>query len=414
MKRLILTMLDNNDTIWYEQLVPFLLSLKDTDFDGDVGVISYGLTESKQQALEKFGCKVFPALNRYSELLVDRQITAAHIAETEDYDQLAMFDADIWFPAPHFSLFEQLNDDAALYCTHDIWKCTFLYDCVNEPFRAGIGEKLERIMANNGRVWQAGMIAGHKNAWKNYRTYAEKQLAQSDCFKMQYGIDATLLNLYATDKDAVRYVSRKYNALPAWGIAQENHGQGIEFMIGDERVEALHVSRAHRKGGEFSYQQLFHDNYFQRGQALHIKDYSYYRIEKESLCHNTPAENPVQLTLDLAETNGCMVIRADRTGEHYKQNSVLIDTAGCSTLRVKNDSSEVKVIMFYFQAVLNYSLCEQVFLHTANEHFPLEPNKRTAYYLHPNQWAEFQVRELNIDGKRLRWVFEDLKLVMGE
>lgn len=411
MKRIILTMLDDNNTIWYEQLVPFLLSLKATDFNGDIGVISYGLSESKQRVLENFGCKVFPALNQYPELLIDRQVTGAEIAERYDYDQLAMFDADIWFPHAHFSLFEHLTEHDKLYCTHDIWKCGFLFSCLQGESSEQIAEKIHAVEQTYGHVWQAGMISGHRNAWKKYRTYVEQQLAQCDAFKMEYGVDTTLLNLYSADENGITYISRKYNCLPAWGIRQENRGYGIQFMIENEPVEALHVSRAHRKGGEFSYQQLFKENYFQQGQMLQIKDYPHYHIAKESLCDNTPIDNLLILTLEHAETNGCMIIRTDRTGEHYKQNSVLIETAGYSTLRFYNQYSTTQQLVFYFQPVLNFTLCEEVYLQTQQERFLLEANKRTAYHLETGQWLEFQVRELNIDGKRLRWVFEDLKLI---
>lgn len=52
MKGIILTALDNNNTIWYEQFLPFILSLQKTDFytekKGDIGVLDYGLSLEKK------------------------------------------------------------------------------------------------------------------------------------------------------------------------------------------------------------------------------------------------------------------------------------------------------------------------------------------------------------------------------
>ncbi|WP_155397791.1 hypothetical protein [Haemophilus haemolyticus] len=52
MKRIILTPLDNNNTIWYDQFLPFILSLQKTDFytekKGDIGVLDYGLSLEKK------------------------------------------------------------------------------------------------------------------------------------------------------------------------------------------------------------------------------------------------------------------------------------------------------------------------------------------------------------------------------
>ena len=36
MKRLILTALDDNNKIWFENLIPFILSLRRTNYTGDV------------------------------------------------------------------------------------------------------------------------------------------------------------------------------------------------------------------------------------------------------------------------------------------------------------------------------------------------------------------------------------------
>ena len=42
-KRIILTALNNNEKLWYEQFIPFISTLKKTDYEGDIGVIDYGI-----------------------------------------------------------------------------------------------------------------------------------------------------------------------------------------------------------------------------------------------------------------------------------------------------------------------------------------------------------------------------------
>ena len=70
MKRIILTALDNNNTIWYEQFLPFILSLQKTDFytekKGDIGVLDYGLSLEKKAVLEKNNIFCLPTSNFYS------------------------------------------------------------------------------------------------------------------------------------------------------------------------------------------------------------------------------------------------------------------------------------------------------------------------------------------------------------
>ena len=48
MKRLILTALDDNNKIWFENQIPFVLSLRRTNYTGDIGIIDYGLSEVKK------------------------------------------------------------------------------------------------------------------------------------------------------------------------------------------------------------------------------------------------------------------------------------------------------------------------------------------------------------------------------
>lgn len=129
MKRIILTALDNNNTIWYEQFLPFILSLQKTDFyiekKGDIGVLDYGISLEKKAVLEKNNIFCFPPSHCYSEMLLDRHISVADIAEKYAYEQIAFYDADIWFPSERLTIFDQIIYQDNLYCAYDAWRCSF-------------------------------------------------------------------------------------------------------------------------------------------------------------------------------------------------------------------------------------------------------------------------------------------------
>lgn len=52
-KRIILTALNHNEKLWYEQFIPFISTLKKTDYEGDIGVIDYGITSEAKDVLAK-------------------------------------------------------------------------------------------------------------------------------------------------------------------------------------------------------------------------------------------------------------------------------------------------------------------------------------------------------------------------
>lgn len=64
MKTLILTAINDDDEFYFNHLIPFLLSLKNTNYVGDIGVIAYHLSEIKKQALLKNNILVFKTENK--------------------------------------------------------------------------------------------------------------------------------------------------------------------------------------------------------------------------------------------------------------------------------------------------------------------------------------------------------------
>lgn len=229
MQKLILTALDDNDPLWYDNLIPFLLSLRQTDYDGEVGVLDYGLSAAKREVLEGHQVRLFTPSHRCSELLLDRHLSAADIAEVHGVAQLAVIDCDIWFPQPHLDLFAQMQSMDKLYCAFDPWRCTFLISCVVDEAVKEIREQLDTLQQQQGYVWQAGMILGGRDAWINYRDYAVGCLKENH-FKAVYGIDATLLNLYSIQHDGVAWLHSKYNCPPVWGIEHKQTDRQTEAL----------------------------------------------------------------------------------------------------------------------------------------------------------------------------------------
>lgn len=411
MKKLIVTAIDNNDDLWYEHVIPFLLTLKKTDYQGDVGVINYGLSQEKIDVLTREGYIVFAPLQQFPNMLIDRQVSTAQIAEQYGYAAVALIDADIWFPQQRFSLFEQLRESDKLYCSYDIWRCTFLTECVEPEYKAEVNRRLDKLIEMQDYVWQAGVIAGTTAAWRAYWNYATECLYESTRFKMIYGIDATILNLYAIERQGVAHLPKKYNCLPAWGVYQHNAGRGVEFRIENEAVEALHVSRAHRKGGEFSFNKLYPHEYFEQGKALRKKNYPYYRITQESILSFSEPNHSTVLRLVSAETDGCFNISIEKQGLTFPMHSFLVETAGISTICLQNPHNVEVHLSFSAHYVTNYKACEAVSYKLAEQEHKLQLNKIQHITLAPQANVTFLVKELNVEDKRIRWAFQNLRLI---
>lgn len=120
MKRLILTALNDSDEIWYSCFVPFILSLRKTNYQDDIGVITYHLSQGKKEKLQENNILIFEGGKYLPDLSIDRSLTAASIAEEYHYDQIALYDADIWFPKTDLTLFDKLQNEQSLYACYDV------------------------------------------------------------------------------------------------------------------------------------------------------------------------------------------------------------------------------------------------------------------------------------------------------
>ncbi|WP_032093737.1 hypothetical protein [Necropsobacter rosorum] len=411
MKTIILTAIDDNHKLWYEHLIPFILSLKETDYNGDIGVISYGLSAEKKQILQSNGLKVFSATNKYPQILIDRQISAADIAAQYHYDCIALYDADIWFPQTKLTVFNQIKDKTKLYCTYDIWECSFLYDCVTAPALDAVRDKINRLKKQHNYVYQAGVIIGFKQAWVDYKNYVDTEIRQEK-FIQCYGIDSTLINSYAVDHENVAFLPIKYNCPPAWGIRQNQTTNGIEYTFENELIEGLHVTRAHRKGEEYSYHKRFAEKYYQQGFPLRIKPYTEYNIIHDSITRFCQKEYTASCILSLQEAKTCGCMNISLAPSVYSENSLKIETSGISYLLFKNTHSTTQTIYFYAEAIINIEPCDEIFIAKNNEPMhKIEHNQYLYITLNPEDSIAFLVRELDVENKRIQWVFPNLKLI---
>jgi len=411
MKRIILTALDNNNTIWYEQFLPFILSLQKTDFytekKGDIGVLDYGLSLEKKAVLEKNNIFCFPPSHCYSEMLLDRHISVADIAEKYAYEQIAFYDADIWFPSQRLTIFDQIIYQDNLYCAYDAWRCSFLADVVPNEQQENEYKKLDEIESKYGYVWQAGVILGHKNAFIKYKNYTENLLLKNN-FSMKYGIDATVLNRYSYDKNKVSLLPTKYNCTPIWGVKHIVKNNQHLFLIENEQVEGFHITRNHREDKLITFNGLYPDDFYERGKTFQTGNYILYNIIRESLVTNNN-ESQTKLSLDYAKANGHLLIKFDN-GDIFQKGAVCIECSGESTISFINHYDFSVTLYWHYNEISLYPECNRVYINNGSVFKP----KRNHYYkniIQPGQTISFNTQDLNVKEHRIQWIFTDLQIV---
>lgn len=402
--KLILTAVDNNDTFWYDLLLPFLITLKKTDYNGDIGIISYGLSQEKIEVLKRHGCLIFEGACQYPEIVLDRFISTSNIVSQTDYEQIALIDADIWFPQPHFSLFEQLTDNEKMYCAQDLWRCGFLIDCIHSEYILEINQQIDQVEQKFGRVWQVGVCMATKQTWLHYVNYLEDKLAQSHIYKAIYGVDSTIMNLYSAELDKIALLPEKYNCLPIAGIQCLDKGDGVRHLINGELVEGLHVTRNHRKDKFFAYTRLHLDTYMAEGKSYNLRKIWYITLESILEHDKNVNEDAIVWKIEYAEATHLDVVFDD------EKQGVVITVNGCSCLRFYNDSDQPKQLFFHFEQAVPNELSQQVFARTQYDGL-LIPGVFYGYLVQPHSHIELVTKELNHD-KRVRWCFYNTKFVI--
>ena len=411
MKRIILTALDNNNTIWYEQFLPFILSLQKTDFytekKGDIGVLDYGLSLEKKAVLEKNNIFCFPPSHCYSEMLLDRHISVADIAEKYAYEQIAFYDADIWFPSQRLTIFDQIIYQDNLYCAYDAWRCSFLADVVPNEQQENEYKKLDEIESKYGYVWQAGVILGHKNAFIKYKNYTENLLLKNN-FYMKYGIDATVLNRYSYDENKVSLLPTKYNCTPLWGVKHLVKNNHHLFLIENEQVEGFHITRNHREDKLITFNGLYPDDFYERGKAFQTENYVLYNIIRESLVTNN-SESQTKLSLNYAKANGHLLIKFD-SGDLFRKDALCIECSGESTISfIKNQDSPV-ILYWLYSGIATYPECTRIYVNNGAIFIP----KQNRYYkdiIGAGKTISFNTQDLNVEEHRIQWFFAGLQII---
>ena len=411
MKRIILTALDNNNTIWYEQFLPFILSLQKTDFytekKGDIGVLDYGLSLEKKAVLEKNNIFCFPPSHCYSEMLLDRHISVADIAEKYAYEQIAFYDADIWFPSQRLTIFDQIIYQDNLYCAYDAWRCSFLADVVPNEQQENEYKKLDEIESKYGYVWQAGVILGHKNAFIKYKNYTENLLLKNN-FSMKYGIDATVLNRYSYDENKVSLLPTKYNCTPLWGVKHLVKNNHHLFLIENEQVEGFHITRNHREDKLITFDGLYPDDFYERGKAFQTENYVLYNIIRESLVTNN-SESQTKLSLNYAKANGHLLIKFD-SGDLFRKDALCIECSGESTISFINNQDSPVILYWLYSGIATYPECTRIYVNNGAIFIP----KQNRYYkdiIGAGKTISFNTQDLNVEEHRIQWFFAGLQII---
>ncbi|WGS46891.1 hypothetical protein LFL97_32365 [Burkholderia sp. JSH-S8] len=236
--------INGNNRAWYEMLVPFILSLRQTTYDGQVVVISYNLSERKRRILESQSVIVVEASSDHA-LPVGRFIEAAAFCERNpQVKKLALYDADIWFCSREFDLFSRIDADKIYACPDPLF-CTF----VVSPL---VGERrddywrlvVDEVKARHQGALQAGLVAGTADAWARYADHLRDNIAKIGVdFQECFGIDTTFLHLWAAQGE-VADLETIQNFVAKSGIHESfNEADGSTTLrYRDQPIRALHMT----------------------------------------------------------------------------------------------------------------------------------------------------------------------------
>lgn len=285
MKPLILTALDDSDDAWYEMLVPFLLSLRMTDYTGDIGVLCYGMRQEKHDILAANNIIAIRRDHKPESLACDRYLAAADFVVGSDYTHMALYDADIWFQAPQHDLFAQIKDNNKIYACLDVWASGFIEDAVIGNNRAElIRIAISETMRLHGSVFQAGLLAGGVEGWQQLAGFMRHCLTLvGQDFQYVYGLDTTLINLFAGFENFIA-LPHRYNYVPKRGISEGTEG----LKGGDELIAALHMTTDVRYNHVWRFYNRFPEQALSDGAAyalasVQLQDYALSHVPQDFL-----------------------------------------------------------------------------------------------------------------------------------
>ncbi|WGS46841.1 hypothetical protein LFL97_32030 [Burkholderia sp. JSH-S8] len=244
-RHLVVFAIDNNTLAWYEMLIPFVVSLRATDYRGRIGVIGYGLSSEKQRRLLTNGIEVYAAVGA-GDLPWDRYISAAAIFDaTPELQTLALYDADIWFPGPHFDLFNVVPDDDFLHVAPDAHFCAFVTSpIIGERKDALMRQCVQDVLDRLGHPLQAGLVVGGRAAWAQFAQHIHEQIGKiGQDFQAIYGLDTTLLHLWG-GLGRVQLVGCEQNFVTKWGLRERHDFDTVRVVLEHQGtpIRGLHMT----------------------------------------------------------------------------------------------------------------------------------------------------------------------------
>ncbi|WII90974.1 hypothetical protein [Kingella negevensis] len=409
MKNLILTAINNNYHFWYNQAIPFFLSLADTDFSGNVGVISYGLSEEKQNVLHENGYLVFQAAHHFQDITIDRQWTAAQIAQSGEFDRVALYDTDIWFPNSHLSVFNPIQDPEKLYAAYDVSCANFIFNCAQDYGRDRVRNKINQLMQQNGYPYQVGVLIGYPLAWQKYSQYLDTLLTENQ-FKIEYGVDTTAFNLYAIDQNGVARLPERYNCLPTWGLQISNlseQGKQPEkethrFTLNGEPVEGIHVAGNLRRWGRHDYEySVYHgERYHAAGKKFRHRPFTPQNIPVEALTHQSASHSPTLIVRQVMIENSIET--------ECQNDEILIRASGYSKFTLHNPHDYDITFQAALQTVLNRHLCQVAIAQQSTGEitdFKFKHNFWLTFTIKSGEEITFYTNDLNPEHSMAQWRF---------
>jgi len=242
--------------------VPFILSLRRTDYAGHIVVIGFGLSQQKIEILRANSVNVIESAEK--SLAVGRYIEVARICDyNPGLKKLALYDADIWFCHEHFDLFDQIDGDNIFACK-DAFFCNFINERLIGP-NLDENNRLvcEVAVARMGGAIQAGLVAGTVAAWQDFSRYVSECVARVGIdFDAGYGFDTTILHLWAAHERVDR-LPEVQNYVVKNGVGEGWDARGMPVFYGPGGpIRGLHMTSDVR----FTHFWRFYANH--RDQAL--------------------------------------------------------------------------------------------------------------------------------------------------
>lgn len=117
--------INDNNCVWYEMFVLFLLLLWYVGYDGWIVVIGYGLFECKWQIFVSQLVDVIDVLSVYVLLVGCFIEVVGYCVCYLQICKFVLYDVDIWFCVLQFDLFLQIGDDWFYVC-FDLLFCMFV------------------------------------------------------------------------------------------------------------------------------------------------------------------------------------------------------------------------------------------------------------------------------------------------